>query len=220
MSEPRLPRTVKLGMRGKDVDAHARALHRYLHDGQLKGHSEARQAVRETFGTGKRTLAKKAARLLELPAYGIVGPSLYYELREAGAYDAKADQLLNEYLEATAPKLVEPVQGFASLHPSLWKAYSRGRRLGFTDLGTYNAASRLPSGSPSDHAVYPAVAFDLGISPATGWNNLKARAFFMTLRLDPNVEYAILGDRIWSRGSIHSYGGGGHVNHIHVSGRR
>lgn len=121
-------------------------------------------------------------------------------------------------------KLVEPVQGFDSLHRSLWTAYSMCRNAGvqFTDLGTYNPASRLPSGAPSDHAVHPAFAFDIGIEPDTGWNNLKARALAVRVVKLPEVEYVILGSRIWTdwRKVWGAYYGGGHLNHIHVSGDR
>lgn len=119
-----------------------------------------------------------------------------------------------------APVLIAPKQGFASLDKSLWEPFSRGRKLGFSDLGTYNPASRLPSGRPSDHAVYPALAYDLGISPATGYYNQKARAYFNDLMGEPEIEYIILSPKIWSRAKgLHAYNGGDHYNHIHVSGR-
>jgi hypothetical protein len=94
-------------------------------------------------------------------------------------------------------------------------------RFGLTDLGTYNPASRLPSGAPSDHAVHPAMAFDLGITPATGWANLKARAYVLWAAHQGEVEYVILGDRIYfGATSWRRYTAGGHLNHVHVSGRR
>jgi hypothetical protein len=96
--------------------------------------------------------------------------------------------------------------------------------MGMSDLGTYNPASKLPSGAPSDHAVYPAAAFDLGIDPDTGWDNDVARSYFLSLVGNPRVNYLILGDKIWSRAraseGIRSYSGGGHANHVHVSGVR
>lgn len=122
------------------------------------------------------------------------------------------------------PKLVEPNQGFHSLSRSLWTAYSLCRNSGsqFIDLGTYNPASNLPSGAPSDHSVYPACAFDIGIEPDTGWNNLKARALVIKLVRLPEVRYVILGNRIWTdwRKVWGAYHSGGHMNHIHVSGYR
>lgn len=120
------------------------------------------------------------------------------------------------------PKLVEPDQGWSSLHESLWEPYSICRLAGLTDLGTYNPASTLPSGAKSDHAVYPAFAFDCGIDPDTGWQNLKARAVAVRLVKFEAVEYVILGDRIWTdwRKAWGAYYSGGHLNHIHCSGDR
>ena len=218
-----LPRTLKLKaplMRGKDVDAHGRAMHRYLKDGQLAAYTRQPDAMRETFGIGKRTLAKKAAKKAGLLQTGWLGPNLYDAMRDADAYDAVCDKLLLEYTESVKPKLVEPDQGFESLHPSLWKAYTIGRNMGLTDLGTFNPASRLPSGAASDHAVYPAFAFDLGIDPDTGWNNLKARTYVQRVVGKPEIEYVILGSRIWTSRGWGSYTAGGHYNHVHVSGVR
>lgn len=151
------------------------------------------------------------------------------------------DLLWREYADAyarwvyrtwTAPKprpipppLVEPTQGFDSLHSSLWSVYSLGRSMGLEpDLGTYNPGSTLPSGSPSDHAVYPAYAFDLGFNPDIGWQHDVARSYFYAVMGKAEVEYVILGDRIWSRPraseGIRPYSGGGHSNHVHVSGNR
>lgn len=220
-----LPRTAKLKvppMVGDDIDAHGRAMHRYLADGQLASYAMQPALVRRTFGVGKRTLAKKCAAKAGLPAYGVVGPGLYAALRDAGAYDAKADLLIDAYNDrAAAPQLVEPLQGWESLHKSLWQAYSTGRLMGLTDLGTYNPASTLPGGGPSDHSVYPAYAFDLGCTPQTGQRNPTAKSFFQKMVGRPEVEYVILGDLIWSRSrGLHSYTAGGHDNHVHVSGRR
>lgn len=220
MTRPPLRRTVRLGMRGLDVEAHTAAMHRYLRDGQLKVYREQRPAARQTFGVGKRTLAKKAAAKAGLPAYGVVGPALYDAMWKAKAYDEKCKQLLEQDAEAQKPRLVEPNQGWGSLHPSLWPAYSLGRsRFGLSDLGTYNPASRLPSGLPSDHAVYPAMAFDLGFSPATGWANVKARAYARLIVGRKEIEYVIVGDRIYT-GWWKPYRSGGHESHVHVSGVR
>lgn len=126
-------------------------------------------------------------------------------------------------------ELIEPYQGWASLHPSLHEAYSLGRHMGLGDgpglaSGTYNPSSTLPSGSPSDHSVYPARAFDLDIGPDTGWQNEPARAYFYALLGRPEISYQILGDRIFSRAraseGVRLYTSGGHANHIHVSGHR
>lgn len=117
------------------------------------------------------------------------------------------------------PPLVEPNQGFHSLRVELWPAFSLGRNMGLSDLGTFNPASTLPSGGKSDHAYYPARAFDLGVEPDTGYANPVGRSFFQTMV--GNCGYVILGDRIWSQAraseGVRHYGGGGHSNHVHVS---
>lgn len=120
------------------------------------------------------------------------------------------------------PTLVEPDQGWVSLHSSLHRVFSEGRLRGMGDLGTWNPASKLPSGRPSDHAVYPAFAFDLSIEPDTGWSNLTARAYCLWAVKQPEVEYVILGNRIWTdwRKVWGAYYSGGHTNHVHVSGQR
>ena len=132
------------------------------------------------------------------------------------------------YRTWTTPKpkptpAVEPLQGWASLHPSLHYLFSTGRTMGLSDLGTYNPGSTLPSGAKSDHAVYPAYAFDLGVEPDTGYANPVGRAFFQLCVGHPAVEYVILGDKIASRNygwAIRSYSYGSHANHVHCSGLR
>lgn len=119
------------------------------------------------------------------------------------------------------PTLIAPIQGLASLDKKLWTDFSTGRHMGLTDLGTFNPSSTLPSGAPSDHAVWPACAFDLGVSPDTGYANPTGRKFFDLMSGRPEVHYVILGDKIWSREmGLHSYSGGGHMNHVHTSGYR
>ena len=139
------------------------------------------------------------------------------------AVDTARDREANEDGPITSSGMVEPKQGFDSLHRSLWEAYSIGRKApyNFTDLGTYNPSSRLPGGGISDHAVNPAYAFDLGFTPASGWANLSARDYSNKMAGRPEVEYVICGNRIWSVSQgWHAYGSGGHENHVHVSGRR
>ena len=85
--------------------------------------------------------------------------------------------------------------------------------MGLTNLGTYNPASRLPGGGLSDHARYPARAFDVGGPPAT------LDRFFRAMINRPGVEYVIYRDKIWSRSrGLHAYTSGGHETHVHVSG--
>ncbi len=216
-----LTRVLKTGCVGKDVEGTTRAMIRYLNSGsEWTAFVAALPIVRRTWGAGKTRLAKRCAAKAGLPQYGVMGPALERAIRTAGAFDLKANRLLDEYADSIKPKLVEPRQGFASLDRSLWEAYSIGRRLGLTDLGTHNSASRLPGGGMSDHAVYPAMAFDLGFSPQTGWDNLQARSVALTLAGRPEIEYVILGSRIWTSRGWGSYTAGGHFNHIHVSGRR
>lgn len=128
-------------------------------------------------------------------------------------------ELLRRYTKKHG-KLVEPRQGFQSLDSSLWLAYSMGRKRGFTDLGTYAA-------KPGDHGYWPAHAFDLGRSNRffnKGWNYLVARRLaklYVKHHRALNVNYVILGDRIWSRQYPywHHYGRDRtHFFHIHVSG--
>jgi hypothetical protein len=120
-------------------------------------------------------------------------------------------------------KLVEPVQGFGSLHGSLHLAYSMGRQRGFTDLGTY-------VNKPGDHGWNDkdrmAAAFDLGREDRflfKGWNYVKARRLaklYVREHRSLGIEYVILGRRIWSRtNGWHSYThDSSHDFHIHVSG--
>lgn len=221
-----LTRTLKVTappMAGLDVEAWARGAHRYLHTGQLKAYMAQRPVVRRTFGLGKRDLAKRCARQAGLPQHGVVGPHLYEAMNEAGAFDALSRDLFDRYA-ARHPAVIEPLQGLASLHPSLWGIYSVGRAMGLHDLGTYNPASRLPGGGLSDHAVYPACAFDLGVDPDTGYQHPVGREFFDLCMRRVEVAYVILGDRIYSKEraseGVRVYSAGGHMNHVHVSGYR
>ncbi len=115
--------------------------------------------------------------------------------------------------------LVKPRQGFASLRKDGREAYTLGRRLGLSDLGTYNPASTLPGGGKSDHAYHPARAFDLGLTKVG--TRERARWFFRRMIDRPEVEYVIFEDKIWSRNKgLHAYTAGGHLTHVHVSLRR
>lgn len=103
-----LPRTAKLGMVGADIEAHARAAHLFLRDGQLHAFTQQRTIVRRTFGVGKRTLFKKAAQKAGLPQYGVVGPALYRAMGggDSGAYDAYAARLLRSYTRSESERRV------------------------------------------------------------------------------------------------------------------
>jgi hypothetical protein len=112
--------------------------------------------------------------------------------------------------------LIKPRQGFDSLRRDGWALYTLGRRLGLSDLGTYNPASTLPGGGKSDHAYRPARAFDLGLTKAGTLE--RARWYFNHCRTRPEVEYVIFEDRIWSRtNGLRKYTAGGHATHVHVS---
>lgn len=123
-------------------------------------------------------------------------------------------------------ELAEPVQGFSSLHPSLHLAYALGRVRGFTDLGTYVAKPLDHGGFPNPPPHPPAWAFDLGRADrflSKGFGYVKARRLarlYVREHKALNVEYVILGRRIWSRAKgWHAYTGDtSHDWHLHVSG--
>lgn len=108
-----------------------------------------------------------------------------------------------------------------SLVPALWLAYSMGMKRGFLDLGTY-------ANKPGDHGSYPAWAFDLGRKNRfffKGWNYLVARKLalhYVKYYKELNINYVILGRRIWSRERPYWHplttGDTSHDFHIHVSG--
>ena len=124
-------------------------------------------------------------------------------------------------------KLVEPIQGFGSLSPSLHLAYSMGRQRGFTDLGTYVDKPGDHGGSPTKRRP-PAYAFDLGRKDRflfKGWGYLKARRLaklYVAEHTGLSINYVILGRRIWSRNRPYWHplttGDTSHDFHIHVSG--
>ena len=110
------------------------------------------------------------------------------------------------------------VGNFSGLTSSLWDEAQLASGSFASQIQSYNPASKLPSGAPSDHAVYPAKAFDAMFSPAIGWAHGGARAFFQKMIGRAGIHYVILGDKIWSTDSgLHHYGLGGHENHVHVS---
>ncbi len=217
-----LTRTLKLTlppMVGKDVEAHKRGVARALGAGRLKTLMNRTVGVRRTFGPFFAVDVKHVQKLAGIAQTGVIGPATHDLIYDH--MDDLAVRLLKEYAASVLPKLIEPNQGFDSLHSSLWEAYTIGRRMGLSDLGTYNPASTLPSGRKSDHAVYPAMAFDLGVEPDTGWNNIPGRTFAEKMAGRAEIEYVILGDRIWSRDrGWRRYTAGNHANHCHVSGTR
>lgn len=225
-----LTRNLPLGSYGKDVDAFKRSVARGLDklDGgkRLKAHIDRPATVRRTMGP----FALKDLNALRAKfgfAKTVKGDKVFWQyMVKKGFPDAWCFELMQQYLDAhkpapPAPKYVEPRQGFNSLDKRLWPLFTTGRNMGLSDLGTYNRASRLPSGLPSDHAVYPAVAFDLGFSPQVGYGHPVARSFFHMMAGHPDCHYTILGNKIWSvEKGLHDYRDGGHEGHVHVSGYR
>jgi hypothetical protein len=171
--------------------------------------------VSRFFGPFFLTKVKRFQKDNGVSQSGVIGPITW------GKLEPYLDSRAKDLLTPSVVKLVEPKQGFSSLDKSLWQAYSIGRNMGLTDLGTYNPASTLPGGGPSDHSVFPAFAFDLGFSPQTGYGNFTARKFFLAMVGRKEVEYVILGNKIWSKSrGLHDYTAGNHDNHVHVSGVR
>lgn len=126
--------------------------------------------------------------------------------------------LLAQYREKHG-KLVEPPQGFHSLHEDLWLAFSLGIRRGYYSVGTY-------ANKPGDHGYWPARAFDLrrkGWLGRFGWgfrNAQKLAQFYWDNHEALNLDYVIVGRKIISR--AHPYWrpytrDPSHDWHIHVS---
>lgn len=222
----KLPRPLKLGCVGDDVYAAKRMIARYLGDGPVK---DTRAA--HTFGPFFRARVNKVRRDENMKPTGVFDRALFFTMVDFELVDAYSEWLLERYARQHQPpsalKLVRPWQGWESLHRSLWEPYAIGiTRYGLRDApglasGTFNPSSRLPSGRPSEHAMFPARAFDLDIGRDTGWRNEPARRFFMEMTKHPAVAYVILGDKIFSKDRAHEgirpYTGGGHLNHVHVS---
>lgn len=211
MIDPKTLPVLKPGSRGKAVSAAKMAVN------QANGKGWNTTAF---YGPLFKTRVTAFQKAHHLTADGVIGEKTWAALIPHLTLPA---QLL---LKPVEPPLVKPKQGWGSLVEDLWRPYTQGRNVGLTDLGTYNPASKLPSGRPSDHATSridgkigpPACAFDLGFTKAT---RSKASAFFTSMTLNPAVEYVIMENRIWSRDlGLHTYTHGGHETHVHVSGRR
>jgi len=135
-------------------------------------------------------------------------------------------QLLDRYRDKHGA-LVKPRQGWDSLAPRLWLAYSMAMQRGYQDLGTY-VNKALDHGGTEEHRGPPAWAFDLGRNNRfffKGWNYLVARSFAKFLWENHRalgIEYVILGHRVISREKPYWHyfedEGGSHSFHIHVSG--
>ena len=202
--DPKTLPVLKPGSRGPAVKAAKMGVHAW---NAKAGNTTA------LYGPFFRPLVKAFQAAHKLTADGVIGPSTW--------------KALFPHLNAEARKLLEPKPvpppPVASLHPSLWAAYHDALTTpGLFSLGTYNPDSRLPSGKRSDHAVWPAMAFDIGFDPDTGWAHPKARAYAEKTIKRAEVEYVILGNRINTKDERgwRPYTSGGHLNHVHVSGRR
>lgn len=218
----RYTRVLTEGCQGSDCEGVGRALVREGSAGiTLEAFNTQTVGRRRTWNAQKMQWLRKYELALGAPftADGIYGRGVHEKLEPF--FDARARQLMAEW-KPPPPPLIEPAQGFEKLHESLWRIYTIGRQLHLFDLGCWNPNSTLPSGRPSDHAVYPAYAFDLGFDPDIGWQHDEARAFFHIAMDRPEVEYVILGGKIGFRrtGTVQSYTYGGHMNHVHVSGNR
>lgn len=217
--EVRFTRVISLGDFGTDCEGVGRALCREGSGATLAAFMEQKIERRRTWNEQKHDWLEKFEKKMGATPDGVYGRWIHGKLTPY--FDARASYLMLTW-KPPPPPLVEPRQGFDSLHKSLWDIYSVGRRMGMFDLGTWNPASTLPSGGPSDHSVYPAYAFDLGIDPDSGYAHPTGRAFFHICMTRPEVEYVILGNKIGFRrtGVIATYSDGGHSNHCHVSGNR
>ena len=126
-------------------------------------------------------------------------------------------------------RLVAPKQGWESLYPSLWLAYSVSVKRGWYDVGTYAA-------KPGDHSwgdrhgePGAALAFDLrrkGWVGRFGWGWMAARRharFLWSEHEAFGIDYVIVGRKYVSRKSGGKWvplttGDTSHDWHIHVSG--
>lgn len=119
-----LPRTCKMTdppMVGLDIEAHGRAMLRFLDKG-LDDFVDKPVSVRRTWGIGKVNAAKECAAKLKLDQYGMMGPVLYDALWRADAYDGMAKAQLVEY---SKPKVLVP--SLVYIHDVDYQSYSTGR---------------------------------------------------------------------------------------------
>jgi hypothetical protein len=215
-------RIIQEGMDGPDAEAVGRALIRAkCYKMPIRVYNRMPKKWKQRMGPRKMDALMKFKRQKALKNKTKRTYDSYAHYRLLRYFDGKAHDLYRQCKVPPPPpivKMIEPRQGWNSLVKYFWDDYSIARtKHQMTDLGTYNPASRLPSGGRSDHAYYPAKAMDLGFSP---YPNRLAYEYFKSMIGEPEVEYIIYGNQIWSRSSgLRHYGYGGHYNHIHVSGR-
>lgn len=221
---PKLARTLKVGCYGTDVYAAKRTVAKGLKDGPVK-----EGKVGRTFGPFFRTRVNNLRKKFGMKQTGVFDQPMLDRCVDEGLVDNYSEWLFSVAYKARVPApippaypLEEPYQGFDSLSKILWPLYSVGIKMGLRDgpgtaSGTYNPASRLPSGRKSDHAYYPARAFDLD---TTKIKSAQAWKYFNHCVGKPEVEYVIYETKIWSRSrGLHTYTAGGHGDHVHVSQR-
>lgn len=154
---------------GADVEAWARAAHRYLHDGQLDAFEKQKQIIRRTFGDGKRALAKQCAKKAGLPQYGIVGPVLDAAMREAGAYDSLSDALFAEYADAHKPDLaLAKALELLDLCRTFTGGYLLGGGHGHP-LSTLTTSQNLDCSSSTSLALWRVSLFEQTYPQVSGW---------------------------------------------------
>jgi murein DD-endopeptidase MepM/ murein hydrolase activator NlpD len=104
-----LTRTLQVGSVGADVEGCKRAVYRYLTDGpNWDRFVHSVPLVRRTFGPFFRTAVKRAQAKMGLPQTGAIGPATFQKLRTAGAFDALACDLLDDYAESKRIRLCYP----------------------------------------------------------------------------------------------------------------
>lgn len=214
-------RPIKEGMSGPDAEAVGRALCRAGVFINIRVFNRMPKKWRRTMGKRRMEALMKFKRRKALKNKTKRVYDQYAHRRLLRYFDGKSHDLYQQCKPPPPPpvyEMTEPNQGWNSLVKYLWVDYSIARSIyKLTDLGTYNGASRLPSGRRSDHAYYPAKAMDLGFS---GYPNRNAYNFFKDMIGNSEINYVIYGNMIWSRArGLHHYGYGGHYNHVHVSGR-
>ena len=136
-------------------------------------------------------------------------------------------QLLAAY-KKKHKRFVKPKQGFESLHPNLWLAYSMVAKRGYYDVGTY--ANKAGDHSWGDRHGKPrmALAFDMrrkGWLGRFGWGYRNAQKVARMLWANHealNIDYVIVGRELISRQRPYWHPLGNsdtsHDWHIHVSG--
>ena len=219
----RLYRDLRVGHVGQDVRGAKRVVAKVLGHGRLRQLVAQTPLVQSTFGPFFARNVKAAKGALELAGDGVVREAFLEAADAAG----KVDALAESYFMAAkkdykpVPKLIEPYQGFNSLTPHLWEAYTLCvGKYGFLDGP--GKASGTYANKPGDHGYWPSQAFDVDIISHKGWENREARECFWELwnrREELNINYVILGRNIISRARpyLHDQGSNDHFNHIHVS---